>query len=295
MLYRFYAIDSPVIDALLYPTGAFVVFLVTFLIEPTYRKKRLFTLMAAVNVLLFAIFPDSTVWVLLPIGWMAWSLAFFVTFVLFLYRNTGGIVRKRILLLFTSCILFFAGWIGSMDDLQKIIPSESLRAVSLFFSLLGLIGFYAAFYQVNIFIEAGWRDALEELYIIHAKLLQPLYYQNLKTAEGNQQEKVAFFSGSLVGVNDILKTIGESQVTSKAGVSLIAQKDRYLLVEHGFNVIVCFICNKNLNSLRFYLRQIRAAWERYYSSRPIDWGNAQREIFGAMEVIVNRILQGGQV
>ncbi len=98
-----------------------------------------------------------------------------------------------------------------------------------------------------------------------------------------------------MGIDNIMKTIGASQGSGASGVRLIEQQDKYLLVEHGFNVVVCFVTNQKLDSLRYYLRQIRVAWERYYASRPIDWANAQKDIFSAMQGIVNRILQGGRI
>ncbi len=217
------------------------------------------------------------------------------SFVLFLHRNTGGFVRKRINLLLASSLMFVLGWVGALNFVQSYFSTDLIRIAFLILALAGLIGFYASFYHVNVFVESGWRKSLEELYIIHGKLLQPLYYQNLKTLEGKEGEKVDFFSGGLVGIDNIMKTIGTSQGSGASGVKLIEQQDKYLLVEHGFNVVVCFFANQNLDSLRYYLRQILAAWERYYASRPIDWANAQQEIFVAMQGVVNRILQGGRI
>ncbi len=285
----------PVLDAILYPLGAFAIFIVTFLIEPTFRKNRIFSILAGINVGLFAFLDTSTYLILLPIGWLGWSVAFMFSFVLFLHRNTGGFIRKRINLLLASALMFVLGWVGALNVVHSFFASDIVRVAFLILALAGLIGFYGSFYRVNLFIESGWRGALEELYIIHGKLQQPLYYQNLKASEGKEGEEVTFFSGGLVGIDNIMKTIGASQGSRASGVRLIEQQDKYLLVEHGFNVVVCFVTNQNLDSLRYYLRQIRVAWERYYASRPIDWANAQKDIFGAMQGIVNRILQGGRV
>ncbi len=284
-----------VLDAILYPLGAFAIFFVTFLIEPTFRKNRVFSVLAGINVVLFVFIDASTYLILLPIGWLGWSAAFMFSFVLFLHRNTGGFIRKRINLLLASALMFLLGWVGALNLVQSFFSADIIRVVFLALALAGLVGFYASFYRVNVFIESGWRGALEELYIIHGKLLQPLYYQNLMATEGKEGEKVSFFSGGLVGIDNLMKTIGTSQGSGATGVKLIEQQDKFLLVEHGFNVIVCFVANQNLDSLRYYLRQILAAWERYYASRPIDWAKAQQEIFGAMQGIVNRILQGGQI
>ncbi len=285
----------PILDAILYPLGAFAIFLVTFLIEPTFRKNRVFTILAGINVALFIFINSSTILIVIPIGWLGWSIAFMFSFVLFLHRNTGGYVQKRINLLLASALMFVLGWVGALNYVQTIFADNLVRVVFLLLALAGLVGFYASFYHVNVFVESGWRGALEELYIIHGKLLQPLYYQNLKAPQGTESGKVDFFSGGLVGIDNIMKTIGISQGSGASGVKLIEQQDKYLLVEHGFNVVVCFVANKNLDSLRYYLRQILAAWERYYASRPIDWANAQQEIFGPMQGIVNRILQGGRI
>ena len=123
-------------------------------------------------------------------------------------------------------------------------------------------------YGVNVFMELGWQQHLQELYIVHKKTLKLIYHLNLTSTftdgvDTDKSETQMVFSGGIVGINEILKNISDSESKGK-GVSLIQQKGKYIMMEHGQDVIVCFFTDKNMDSLRFYLRKIREAWETYY-------------------------------
>src|SRR5271157_1648257 len=273
--------------------GSGTAFACIWIVEPSFRKNYFFTIMAGIDVVLFILFNATSPFYIIDVLWIAWDLLFLFQFSLFLRKNTDGGTRNRLWLMIISTDFLVVGIILTRYSVQMIDTTFVLVATGYTCLIIGLVGMYATFYHSNLFIESGWRDALEELYIIHNQLLQPLYYQNL-TVKGSQgAEKVSFFSRGLIGIDSIMKCISESQAGGKAGVNIIAMEGKILLLEHSFNAIVCFVVNKNLKSFRHYLRRIRAAWEKYYCSRPIDWGAAQQEVFGPMEVIVNRILHGG--
>ncbi len=271
--------------------GAATAFACIGIVEPTIRKNRFFTWMAAIDLGLFIVFDSGTPFYIIDLLWIGWDFAFLVQFSSFLRNNTTGGTRQRYWLMIISAFFIIAGVVLTLYRVQVL--DVILMLTGYVCSIIGLVGMYATFYHSNLFIESGWRNALESLYIIHSNLNQPLYYQNLKVDTNTSEEKVSFISQSLVGIDTILKAITESNAGGKSRVSLISQEGKFLFIEHSFNAIVCFVVNRNLQSLRYYLRQIRNAWDRYYSSRPINWGSAQQEVFSAMQVLVNRILQRG--
>jgi hypothetical protein len=273
--------------------GVATAFICIAIVEPTFRKNYFFTLMAAVDLGLFLIFNSASPFYIINLLWIGWDFIFLLRFSLFLRKNTTGGTRRRLWMMLISTDFIIVGIILTLYRVQAIDVTFSLVITGYSCLIIGLVGIFATFYHSNLFIESGWRNSLEELYIIHDKLLQPLYYQNLNLDAPASEEKVSFFSRSLVGIDIIMKTITEMQSGGKSRVSLITQEGKFLLIEHSFNAIVCFVTNQNMKSLRYYLREIRNAWDTYYSSRPIDWGSAQQEIFSVMQVLVNRILQGG--
>jgi hypothetical protein len=203
-------------------------------------------------------------------------------------------------MMFLSIIILYLGILLNLERFISVLPSESYIILSFFLVVIGLIGIYYSIYHVNVFIEMGWQNHLEELYIIHKNSLKPLYHQVLKksestlTTEKENSDSENFFSGGLVGINDILKQISESNSKTK-GISLVQEEGKFLLIEHGQDVMVCFVTDKNMNSLRYYLRKIRDAWETYYCTQPIDWSDTKQEFFIAMGPMVNQILQGEKI
>ncbi len=273
--------------------GAATALACIMIVEPTIRKNYFFTLMAAIDLGLFILIDSHSPFYIINLLWIGWDFGFLLQFSSFLRHNTTGGTRQRYWMMVISVDFIIAGVLLTLYRVQAMDVTSVLSILGYTFLIIGLACMYAAFYHSNLFVESGWRDALEELYIIHGKLYQPLYYQNLKVNSSTSEERVSFFSHGLVGIDTLLKGITESSSGGKPRVSLISQEGKYILIEHSFNAIICFVANRNLQSLRYYLRQIRHAWDKYYSSRPINWASAQQEVFGAMQVIVNRILQRG--
>ncbi len=249
--------------------------------------------MAAIDLCLFIVFDSPSPFYIIDLLWIVWDFVFLVQFSSFLRHNTTGGTRQRYWLMIISATFIIAGVLLTLYRVQAIDETLVLLTTGYTCLFIGLVGMYAAFYHSNLFIESGWRDALVALYIVHGKLYQPLYFQDLKLGATTSEEKVSFFSQGLIGIDIILKSITQSNSGRKSRVSLISQEGKFLYIEHSFNAIVCFVANRNLQIFRYYLRQIRDAWDTYYSSRPINWASAQQEVFGAMQVLVNRILLGG--
>jgi hypothetical protein len=156
---------------------------------------------------------------------------------------------------------------------------------------------YGSFYNLNVIIETGWRDNLLELYIVNRKTFKPIFYLDLRKKEElvepekTDLEKVEFFSGGLIGIDEIMKEISESQSRGIKEVSLIEHKGKIMMMEHTPDVIICFLTNKQLNSLRYYLRSIRDMWEKYYSKQILNWNEVDSEIFLSINNCVQRILE----
>ncbi len=104
-------------------------------------------------------------------------------------------------------------------------------------------------------------------------------------------EDQEFFSRGIVGINQLIKEILDSNV-EKTGIELIQQGDKYLMLEHREEFITCIIANKRLYSLRYFLRKITNAFDMYYKSTSIDWENIGIDMLKSMDSIVVSILKG---
>lgn len=292
-LLNHYVIDIPNYQKVLYFSAAAAATFAITVMEPIFRKNRFFTDIAIIITILYAIIPPTQIWIYIPIGLTALILIFPVLFFIHLFRNTTKFVKKRIWGLIISLLILYLGIVLDLERNTGPIRTETFVIIGGSAVLAGILGIYLSFSNINVFIESGWRQNLEALYIIHKSTFKPLYTQNLLTAPNDSQPNniAEFVSGSIVGIDAIMKDISQSQAQGTKGISLIESKGKYILIEHAQDAIVCFICTKNLEALRFYLRKIRDAWEFYYCTRSIDWDDASQELFGAMKTIVAQILE----
>jgi hypothetical protein len=261
--------------------------------EPIFRKNRFFTVIGIITTGLYGMINPTDIWIYIPMGFTVLILIFPVLFFVYLFRNTSGFVKKRIWGLIISVLILYLGIMLDLERNTGSIRTELFVIIGGSAVLAGILGIYVSFSNINVFIESGWRRNLEALYIIHKATFKPLYSQNLITnaSDAHKNTNAEFVSGSIVGIDAIMKDVSQSQVHDAKGISLIETKGKYILIEHAQDAIVCFICTKNLQALRYYLRKIRDAWEFYYCTRPINWDDASQEVFGAMKTIVSQILE----
>ena len=136
-----------------------------------------------------------------------------------------------------------------------------------------------------------------KLYIVDKKSLQPIYHlelnesNSLSEVEAENEESIQFFSGGLIGINDIIEQISQSHAEINRGISLIEHKGKFLFIEHTSDTIVCIVASKNLISLRYYLRSIRDQWDNYYSNKNINWLNAKTELYLGLNALIHNILK----
>jgi hypothetical protein len=288
----------PSFQNILYISASSAAALVIIIIEPTFRRNRFFSIASLIDVGLFITIAPESPYIIIALGWTIFILAFPIIFIYNIYHNTGPKIRMRIILLIISIFIIYLGILLNLEQSAEFIPDEGFVIIGYLLVAIGLLGIYQSFYRINVFNEIDWQKSLEELYIIHKKLLIPIYHQNLKIFP-TETKKVSdnntdmeFFSGGLVGINSLLKDISESKAFGTKGISLIEQQGKFILIEHAEEAIICVIATKNFESLRYYLRKIRDAWETYYCTRPIDWTQIKAENFSAMHMIVNSILAG---
>jgi len=219
-------------------------------------------------------------------------MIFPIQFVYSLFKRGGRYLKGRILFVITSVLVLYTGVVMDFRRVQIFLPSEEYIIVGYFLQGLGMIGIFSAFRDMNIFDEADWQNYVEELYIINKSNLEPLFYQNFKTGKQEmEKETLALISGGLIGINEMFKEISETQ-SGKKGVSLIEEQGKFVIMEHGQNVMACFVSKKDLKTLHFFLRKIRDVFDKYFFYQLTGWADIKDDIYQSIPRTLSTIFQG---
>jgi hypothetical protein len=309
LLKRFFNVDYGWIQQAIYISASVMFFIFISNIEQYYVKEKkikshyFFTIMSGILIPLAALItPDSPhIFILFVFGVVA--LIFPILFIVYLIKNSTSYKNRMIILLI--CVLILYVGIGtSMERALEFLPSEEYLIAGMIAMIIALNGAYFTFYKIDIFIESGWQNFIEEYYIIRKQTHQPVYYLNLKLDQDGikfsrlESKKISeqqkFFSGGIIGIDEITKSISESKATK--GINLIKQEDKFIMMEHSKNYIFLFVANKNLSSLRYYLQQIKTQFEKFYGeaidilSQALSDEELQNNLFVTMDSIVKNIL-----
>lgn len=296
---RYWMVDIPGAQQIIYITMSTMMFLFIAIIESHYnrsgqfRTRYFFSIYSLLLTSMFVLIPPENGLIIIPIIGSVVPLIAPVAFVVYLYRNTTGTLKKRISFQLIALLMLYLGIAFSMETTVERFQSEALLIVGMLLMIISLNAIYLSFYQVDIIAESGWQEHLEQLFIIRKLTHKLLYRLDLSklmdgTGEG-ESDHSELISGGLIGIDSLTKTISESKA-DKTGLKLIEQDNKYIYLEHGVDVIACFIATEKLNSLRYYLRQIRNAFETYYVTQTIDWENIQSSNFNPMDEKVREIL-----
>jgi len=186
-------------------------------------------------------------------------------------------------------------YVGVAPDLRRIqlqIHYEEWILVAYFLQAAGILGIFSAFREMNIFDETEWEKYVEELYVINKSDLQPLFYQNFRTGiQEMSKETLNLIAGGLIGINDMMKEISDSK-SGKKGVSLIEEQGKFIILEHGQNVMVCFVTKKDLKTLRFFLRKILTVFDKYFYFQLTGWEDIKQDIYNTIPQTLSKIFKG---
>lgn len=305
MIHRLVEFDPVIYQKVLYLSAAGTALAIVLIVEPMIHKQRLYTIMAAIMFALYLFIDPSSPYIWIAVIWTTSLLLVPIHFIYYILKNVGKQFKSRLYLLTAFVVVLYLGLILNLEKNIEFVGEYWFVYVSFFMIISSLTGIYFTFKEIDFFIESGWRNHVFELYIIHKDTYQPLYYQNLQKYRNEKknnrldentdniadlQNQHPLFSGGLVGVDRLTKEITESKSSKNRGLSLIKLENKFLIIEHGEEALFCFVTDKNLDSLRFFLRQIRDAWRKYYSSTLHKIDDVEKETFTVMRKLVSNIL-----
>ena len=138
------------------------IFIFVFTVEPIIRKNRFFSNLSILTTVLFALIIPGTTLIWIPLGVIVVIAYFPIRFMVYLFVKGGQMIHKRITILTTSLILLTFGTFLNIENLLPYLPSWIYLIVGLYCLFLGLIGIFYSFYNLNVIIETGWQQYLDE-------------------------------------------------------------------------------------------------------------------------------------
>ena len=275
-----------------YSAVSICVIITVYVVELLFRSRRFYIYplgIACISVILLD--PDSD-WILIPLLLSIFFIIFALQFFQFLLLKTGGRTRKKIKSFMAFLLLTYFGSIMNVDWLVKQIGNDWFLILGYAVVLIGDIGMFFSFRRVDVFLEAGWNDYLEGVYIIDKISNKLIYSKILSSNLLKSNTPDSLLSSGLVGINSIIKEITgqDSQRESLQGIISIEKEGKYILLEHLQNELLCSIATKQMESTRYFLQKIRDAWILYYNNWKAIWKNDSPEFFLPMDSIIDQIL-----
>jgi len=292
IVFNYYILDFDEFERITLIVTSIAIFCAVLLMESIVRTNHIFSIISFFTSIFFFFIKIDSIYVWIGFGLMGITMIFPIQFVYSLFKRGGRYLKGRILFVITSVLVLYTGVVMDFRRVQIFLPSEEYIIVGYFLQGLGMIGIFSAFRDMNIFDEADWQNYVEELYIINKSNLEPLFYQNFKTGKQEmEKETLALISGGLIGINEMFKEISETQ-SGKKGVSLIEEQGKFVIMEHGQNVMACFVSKKDLKTLHFFLRKIRDVFDKYFFYQLTGWADIKDDIYQSIPRTLSTIFQG---
>ncbi|MFX0102930.1 MAG: hypothetical protein ACFFCS_25400, partial [Candidatus Hodarchaeota archaeon] len=235
-----------------------------------------------------------------------------------LVLGSMGSIKSRLKLFITGEVICLFGLISAaeliMDMLVTIIP-ENLKDFTILIGVGTLIiGFTIIFisgynFPENAFYEVEWKRSLLKLFIVDVNTNKSLYnctFSDITSESGEEKKGIgkvnqeditsgdALFSGGIVGIESLVSEISkaEAQKTNK-----IDRGNSFILLEYGSEsflpVLYALVVNKDLDSLAFFLKNVRVQFESFYNRilQNLDKIPTKREqLFSSFDMILKNIL-----
>ena len=183
----------------------------------------------------------------------------------------------------------------SLFNVHKIIFSPLL--------VLGQLVIFYVFYNFPLLLELGWKENIVEICIIDSKrlkiLFQYIFSENLYIERSFQQQEIqkkteVFFSGGLIGIEDIIAKITDSKDKI---INKIFHGEFLVLLSLGYDeldsLIFCVLIKKETKSILYFLNLIKQEFQNNYKTM-IQYLDSikgkEQTIFKQFNTIVNGIL-----
>lgn len=268
---------------------------------------RTFIILLVVPIIMnFTLGPYSEVYLITLIIIAPATMTYLLILQIKLLKLSAGNMRKKLIVITCGLFLiFFAVSLGGYS-ISEVVLGDYYHLNKLISTPLLVAGFTMVFLGIYRFpglLEFDWKDNLKQLFIIDNQRYKLLYSINIENlingdlnAEGqNSEDKETFFSKGLLGIEEIISTITN---TSDKKIKQITHRDFFLLLNHGSeeysSMTYSLVVNKDMESLRYFLKYIKQEFENNFKSILInieDIEGSEKKIFSGFDDILKNMIK----
>ncbi len=311
-----YNINPFIFEKILFIIAAFGATLAVLFIEPIIHPARNFTIIGSIVLILFIFIPPDSYYIIIPgIGSSVYILVIMLL-IRKIIQNIKEVHTRTSYSLAFSTIIAILGIIFNLQILKDFLPGE-ISHNSYIFIIIGFLGIYYSFKDINVFLEADWLNFIDEIFIVRKDPFELLFYfepgkEGMR--EGEEKEEIRkdekrdyrlmaqmdqvdnneiqleaheedILHKGIIGINSLLREIQNSILQNDKNLSKIELGNKTLFLEHDENVLICLISEKSLLSYKYLLKRIKEKWNNYSLKKIADLKNekAKQIIHNSLE------------
>ena len=273
------------------------------LINPTIIKILLFSNLIPIICVFFV--PLGSLLFQLCLLPNSFGLLYILVFQLRLINKASGIIKRRLLIIIIGEIFLGIGLaLGGEETTIVLWEAQFQYMIAIWIAIAGLLVIFLGVFRFPAFLEFEWKANLLRLFIIDKEAKKGIYNYRFKNEELNSgtdgfefEEKVdrkEILSEGILGINDII-----NRCSAKADENLesIHHGNFIILLQYSeaplSNIAYALIVNKEMNSFKYFLNQIKLQFQGFYKELLLNLENLrghESELFGSFDVIIDNLI-----
>ena len=242
-----------------------------------YRTRHAFTAAGAMVAFVTVLAPRE----LLTILALSASLVVFgilALFFSFYVRNTSGIVRGSMRMIFFGFLGGFIGYILRSDFIYYSL-GESAYLLGAFLLVTGLVVMGIAVLGSPALDELDWNEQLLELFVIHSSGVLMYHHKFVQTVDLDENLTAA----GLTGAQELFKEITQS----KTGLNTLSVGEVNMLFAHRTNFTTALVARRAYRVLLGKTRDFSVQFELIFGDAVKDFGGEVSQFDRASRIAVN--------
>jgi hypothetical protein len=203
-----------------------------------------------------------------------------IYFFYLLAKKAQAEIKKYMSLLLGGLIIYFVGIVATTKVAMDIFGID-IRLVADFLKIGGLVIAIIGLYNLPSFGEFDWREKIRDLYIINHDGVS-LYHHSFSEATASPDQDL--IAGGVIGI----KTMLAEMTASHQKLQVIDHQDVKIFFEYGQFVICAIICQEELKTIRFKLKEFITEFELLFSDILQSW-KGDMGIFQPTKFLINKV------
>lgn len=204
-----------------------------------------------------------------------------VYFFYLLAKKAQGGIKRYITLLLGGLIVYFLGILGTTKVAIDILGID-IRLIADFLKIGGLVIAIIGLYNLPSFGEFDWKEKIKDLYIINNNGV--LVYHHSFSAMKFSPDQEDLIAGGFIGI----KTLVAEMTASNQKLQVIDHQDVKIFFEYGRFVTCAIICQEELKTIRYKLKEFITEFEDLFIDSLQSW-KGEVAMFRPTKSLINKV------